>query len=151
IAQERWDLAQKDLDEFFARADKKVLDYAEWADGSLIQGLLLERQGKKEAAQATWRKGLLREWPGGLPTLPGGRLLSGIAATNRSNAITFDAILASITGELTEDETDFLYRNLISSAGATDKIAGMVGKKAFPIPFVRQVILRAYTSPRGRE
>jgi tRNA A-37 threonylcarbamoyl transferase component Bud32 len=153
VAEERWSAADRDVDEFFARADKGQLDYADWADASLLRGFLRLHNKDEMGAQEAWRAGLLRNFPGGLPTLPPGRsrVLSGIANNNRTNGLSFYVMLASLTGEMTEAEATFAFNHVISGSGSTDPLLRVIAKRPFPPDFMRDVQVAAYRTPRGRE
>jgi tetratricopeptide (TPR) repeat protein len=149
----QWDAAAREIDDFFRKVERAQVDYADWADASLLRGMVrLEGKGdsadRERQAQVGWREGLMS---GGLPKLPRGRLLSGIASNNRQGAITFSAALSTLTGELTESWADFLFMNAISGTGATSKIPVLLSKRSFPASFARDVILSIARDRRGRD
>jgi tRNA A-37 threonylcarbamoyl transferase component Bud32/tetratricopeptide (TPR) repeat protein len=155
VALENWDQADRDMTEFFRQAGDRPatrLDYADWADGCLLQGLLLERQGQQEEAQKAWKKGLLRNWPGGrLPDLPYNRELSGVAANNRANAVTFLVLLSSLTGELTEPESELIFNPIPRRLSGAQLAERQMRQALFPPSFIRKATETAFQSPRGRD
>jgi hypothetical protein len=156
IAQGRWADAERDCHAFFQRVNKDRVDYAEWADACLLQGFLKEQHNDSNEAADAWKMGLLRDWPGVLAPLPPGRPLTGSAMRNRANACTFGAMLASLTGACTDHVADLVYDSLINDTGVPDSVLGAAilrfgAKQLFPTAKIKSVILRAYSSTRGKE
>lgn len=147
----RYPEADKELDAFFAGANQNSLPYADWADACLLRGFLWVDRGDESRARDAWRRGLLRNWKGKPPLAPSPQLRTGLAMRNYANAITFNTALSSLVGDLTEAEATMMFGSILSSTGVVDAIVRKVSTLAFPETLLRNVMLAAYRSDRGRD
>jgi tetratricopeptide (TPR) repeat protein len=63
VALERWDAAERDLEEFFRRVKQGDVPARFWSRACLARGLLRERRGDAPGALDAWRLGLVKDGP----------------------------------------------------------------------------------------
>jgi hypothetical protein len=128
-AMNRWPEAEKDIDDFFRQSSAKTYPFAE---ACLVRGFLREREGDLAGAREAWRQG----WRAIQETGDFGTLLA--------------FILASLSGDLSEADTDRLVGRALSFiSGST--IVSTLKLGQFPTPFVASVFRQTWQTPRGRE
>jgi tetratricopeptide (TPR) repeat protein len=149
-AEKKWSLAEKAADEYLARFKPGEGAYADHADACLLKGFLREEQGDPAGAKEAWRRGLLRDWPGGLPALPQGRLPSGVVQHQFSNGHNFNFLLSSLVGDMTEREVETYLMHLMTGTGFAGKVVKVLSKQNLPTDFVRLVMLGNCADPRGK-
>ena len=148
--------AETDLDTFFKRAPLEQLEYAEYAEARILQGLIRDRRGDHDGALQAWRQGLLADWSERLPRItPGRPMLLGLGARLRGESVAFHAVLMSLVGEITEAEVVRQYNvTIASSTIATrekNEIFTMAGNRLIPADLMRRAIARTYATPQARD
>ncbi len=131
VALGEWDSAQKDIDDFLRLAPSN-LRY-EIQEASLLQGFLRDRAGDSDGAQESWRAGL-----------------NQMRDTHWDAELT-GAILASLTGEITETDAARVISRVNATLADISPIAVMMANGAFPISFVTEVMNETWRTPRGHE
>jgi tetratricopeptide (TPR) repeat protein/tRNA A-37 threonylcarbamoyl transferase component Bud32 len=150
-AQKKWAQAEKAVDGYLEKFKPGEGVYADYADACLLKGFLRREQGDEAGAKEAWRRGLLRDWPGGLPALPRGRLPSGVIEHQYTSGNTFNFLLSSLVGDMTEREAETYLTSLTTGQGVSRQVVQVLSKQNFPMEFVRQVMLGNCAEPRGQE
>jgi tetratricopeptide (TPR) repeat protein/tRNA A-37 threonylcarbamoyl transferase component Bud32 len=149
------DKALADLETFLEKVPADdTLDYYEYAEVCLMKGMLLAAKGDAAGAEASWRKGLPENVPEKLRKFPRsepGRPLRGVDMNARAFSQDWLGMAYSLTGSATEPVAVQLLKDLTEGAGwATLAIQRILPKKFKP-SFMRDVMNRIWTTPRGRE
>jgi hypothetical protein len=148
--------AERELDDFFADADRTGLEgtpqeYADFADACLLAGFLRAECDDPAAAAAAWERGLLRYWPGGLPPQYVLGVPSPLPLHLHTGATVAAIQLASLTGKLNPEETETLFRRLLTAPGAAAAFQ-FVSKRAPDLfSYVPAAFLGTARGPRGRD
>jgi tetratricopeptide (TPR) repeat protein len=124
VALNDWPGANKDLDEFFARAPADKAPFEFYAAARLLQGFVLEQLGQPSAAVECWRQGLYKNWLAKLPK----ELLPYQAETPINYALIDNLIMASLANDLSESEADKVFHKLVEALAGDSmpaKLAGM--------------------------
>jgi serine/threonine protein kinase/tetratricopeptide (TPR) repeat protein len=153
-----WFEATEACEEFFKTATLEKLDYAIFADACLLRGFLLEHRGDRPGALEAWKAGLLRIRPRGLLSAPRGRLLTGIAMRNRTDAVTYSSMLASLTGEINDDEVSAMLEGMSTGTGleklegtkTPGSIVSFVTNLVFSPAYLRSIVLGEFADDRSR-
>ena len=133
----RWDDAERTLDELFRDAGSPAQMGYCYPSACALQGFLRERRGDAPGALAVWKEGLRCDWKDrgfGLMCLQG-------------------AILASLTGDVSEADAKALLNQV--ALGGEGSQAGVLTSEVFR-SFVRpelvtSVIRNMFRTPRGRQ
>jgi tetratricopeptide (TPR) repeat protein len=127
---ERWDEAEHTIDEFFSRATAGDAG-GYYPVAALVRGLLRERRGDQVGAVAAWRQGCSLD----------------DAAIQNGSALTANLILASLTGDMTDEQAARLSNQLIQSFASGTPFATMKDMVRVPPAVLREM----WRTPRGRE
>ncbi len=133
IAQERWDSAEQDLDDFFRRVEPETVPYIFFSGACLIRGFLHERRDDTTAVQQVWRRGL--------PTIS----FQQREAWAQRNMLLQAGILRALTGEFSDAEAGHLMNLLIAIESGTSP-AALAAKSLGVTPALLRDIWR---TPRG--
>ena len=145
IAMEEWDEAEADLDVYLDSIAGRRMDYGVYwglAEAMLVRGFLCERRGDREGALAAWRRGCREASPDG----KGSRSL--VEHTSNGTSMYHFAVLASLSGELSQSDIDVLMRRLTESA-QPGTMGAMIGAMR-PPPSVYAALRGMWRTPRGR-
>lgn len=129
---DKWDAAEKEVDEFLGlQAEHALPRYDAAAAAHLMKGYLLQQRGQRGQAMQTWKSGL---FPSFCATLPPERRPREPMPPGEGGLLLY-SILASLTGELTDDQAEALWQGL-THAWVGDSFLGQMGAAMKPSPAV---------------
>jgi hypothetical protein len=107
-----------------------------------MKGFLCERRGDAEGAQRAWKEGL---YPAYLARLSP-ELRARMTPTPTGIHVMYYAIMASLSGELSDAEAHVILQKLLEATGET-----VVGKLAGTVNVQPAVLREMWRTPRGRK
>jgi serine/threonine protein kinase len=130
---DRWDLTARDLDDYFRLANFDKNFPQDYLGAYLIKGFLLERKGDVQGAKAAWTDGYRK--------LKG---TTGMASLEAS-------ILASLTNELTEEDTAKTMEAVAARSPVQVPIYSLAKSGLFPLGDVTVALRSMWNAGRGRD
>ncbi len=118
-ANKEWDLAQKDLDDFFRLGVKDPPTYRQWSDACLVLGFLCKERGDHAGALEAWRKGKYDD--------PKDPQMRGV--TSNGVVFTNTLLLDSLCQDLTEARTETLFRAALRDQAAISTMFSLIDTK----------------------
>jgi tetratricopeptide (TPR) repeat protein len=137
VALERWEEAENVLVDLLTSVGRKGLREQYMAACAML-GFLKERRGDDLAAQQAWKDGAEADW---FSVGSGFTSLDGV-------------IVASLAGEVTEDEAEAFARKVASRAPGGSPVGlaeGPLGGTFLPSGTIASVLRETFRGPRGRE
>lgn len=129
---DRWDLTARDLDDYFRLANFDKNFAQDYLGACLMKGFLLERKGDVQGAKAAWTDGYRK--------LKG---TTGMASLEAS-------ILASLTNELTEEDTAKTMEAVAARSPVQVPIYSLAKSGLFPLGDVTVALRSMWNAGRGR-
>jgi hypothetical protein len=146
--------AKAELDKYFAQLNKTSFytNYGDYAEACLLRGFVREAAGDKAGAQDAWQEGLLKNWPRGtLPLLPRGRKPGWLEINSRDNTLLYSVIVASLIDNLSDNDADEIYSNIIRGFGMYGTPVKVVIREAFPARVAQAVFRAVFRTDEGRK
>jgi tetratricopeptide (TPR) repeat protein len=133
VTRGRLDEAEKDMNELFRRFPQGAADPDNTLFAYLVRGIIQERRGDRPAAEATWREGYAK------------------AKGTRQMGLQSASILASWTGELTEDDVGKMVDEVLSTLVGNFPAAALFKTRLFPLAELAPALREMWRTPRGRD
>jgi serine/threonine-protein kinase len=145
-SQQKWEQAEKDLDELFKAQPEGRLAYRHHAGAALLRGFLRERRGDAAGAMEAWRQGVYTTWQRARQAAPVPIDPASYLAETDNTGVLCGMILASLTQELKDAEAEAMVTRLLSGTAENSPVAFL--KSGYAVPPV--VLREMWLSPRGR-